>query len=201
MITLLLLGFYFSLAQAATPNGLMADVSLGRSTLTIENADGSRANYSGLGGLAKGYVPLWSHSSLRFDLTASLEFLDYENSANGAQSEYAQYLGPGLGVEFSYGNLFAGTDYRYFRGRHTTVGPFANKVQFDLQGLNYSVGLRVSLGAGLLALGYSQMTSVVPSSSVSTSKSAPWENSTLWVKFIYDFKVSTSTFVKSIFGG
>lgn len=196
----LLSAFYVVTAQAATSNGLMGDVSIGRSTLTIENGDGSQANYSGFGGLAKAHAPLWGRSSLRFDLTASMEFLDYENSANGEQSEYAQYLGPGLGIEFSYGNLFADAEYRYFRGRHTAVGPFTNKVQFDIQGFNYSVGLRIPIGAGLLALGLSEMTSVVPNSSVAISKSSPWKNNTIWLKFIYDFKISTSAFLKSIFG-
>lgn len=181
-------------------DGIKLEMALGLPTLAIQNPDGSTANYSGYGAYGKALVPVIAADKFRADVSGSLRFVDFSNTANSGQNEYAQYLGPGAGLEFTYGNIFLGADYYLLKGRHNSVGPFSKRVEFNISGLNYYGGLKFNIGAGSIGLAYSQMSSAIPASAVGLSKDSPWSQSTIWLRFTYDLKISFGQFFGSIFG-
>lgn len=188
-------------AQAKSgDSGVKLELSVGQPSVSIENPDGTKAGYSGLSAMGRGFVPLMSGSSFRLDLTGTIKYLDLSNTANGEQKEFAQYLGPGLGLQISLSRFFIGADYMYLKGRHSAVGPFANQSEFDISGLDIHAGIRIDFGTGSLGFAWSQMTSVVPASSTNLSKDSPWADQVYWLQFSYNFKTTTGNLFKSLFG-
>jgi hypothetical protein len=179
--------------------GVKMEVSIGMPSLSITNPDGSKANYGGLAGAAKGLLPLIGSGSFRTNFTAGFRYLDFENKANGDQSEYAQYLGPGLGLELSLSRFVLGADYFFLKGRHTTVGTFSHKTEFDITGLNYYAGIQHKFGSASIGLIWSQMNATISGGDVGISGDSKWANQTYWLQFTYHFKSDTGKFLKGLF--
>ena len=181
-------------------DSVKVELALGSPSLTITNPDASKANYKGLGGSIKGFIPVWSNRSSRFDFTGGIKYFDFSNRANGTQSEYAQYVGPGAGLELSVSRFYVGAEYYYLKARHTTVGTYSHKAEFNLTGINYSAGYRLEMGTGSIGLGWSQMGGTIPGSAVGISGNSKWSNQVYWLNLTYYFKLNTGSFFKSLFG-
>lgn len=181
-------------------SGVKVELSVGQPSVTIENPDSTQAGYTGLSAMGRGYFPMFGGTNFRTDFTTSIKYLDLSNTANGEQKEYAQYLGPGVGFQFSLSRFFMGADYFYLKGRHSAVGTFSNHTEFAISGLDYHAGFRVQFGTGSLGFAWSQMSSTVPASSTNLSTDSPWKDQVYWLQFTYSFKTTTGNLIRSIFG-
>ncbi len=181
-------------------SGVKMELSIGQPSLSIENPDGTKAGYSGLSAMGRGFLPVFGGSGFRADLTGTIKYLDLSNTANGEQKEYAQYLGPGLGFQLTVSRFFIGADYLYLKGRHSAVGPFVNHREFDISGVDIYAGVRIEFGTGSLGFAWSQMSSSVPASSTNLSTDSPWKDQVYWLQFSYSFKTTPGNLVKSLFG-
>lgn len=180
--------------------GVRVELSVGRPTVEIENPDTTKAGYAGLSAMGKGFLSMWGGDSFRLDFTGSMKYLDLENTASGDQKENAQYLGPGMGLQFSYSRLFVGVDYYFLRGRHSAVGQFSNQTEFTISGMDYHAGFRMHFGTGSLGFAYSHMTSSVRAADTGLSKDAPWSDQVYWLQFGYSFKTTAGGLFESIIG-
>ncbi len=180
--------------------GVKMELSVGQPTVAIENPDGTKAGYSGLSAMGRGFLPLIGGDSFRADLTGTIKYLDLSNTANGSQKEFAQYIGPGLGLQISFSRFFIGADYLYLKGRHSAVGPFSNQSEFSISGMDIHAGVRIEFGTGSLGFAWSQMKSTVPASSTNLSQDAPWADQVYWLQFSYNFKTTPGNMLRSLFG-
>lgn len=180
--------------------GVKMELSIGQPGVTIENPDGTKAGYSGLSAMGRGFLPVMGSGFFRADFTGTIKYLDLSNTANGDQKEFAQYLGPGLGLQISISRFYIGADYMFLKGRHSAVGPFANQNEFNITGVDIHAGVRMEFGTGAIGFAWSQMSSTVPSSATGLSKNSPWADQVYWLQFSYNFKSTPGKLIKDLFG-
>lgn len=188
------------LAEARKNDGVRAQLGVGKTVLSIANPDSTKAHYDGLSAQAKGYIPVFATETFRTDFTGSVRYLDFENSGNTpSQSEYAQYIGPGAGVEISFYGIFVGADYFLLKGRHVTVGNFSKKIEFNITGANIYYGLRYRLGLGSIGVSSGSMTSSIAKKDSGLASDSAWKTTDIYVEFTYNFEMGTFDFIKSLF--
>jgi len=190
----------FCEGKVVITDGVKMELSIGMPNLTITNPDSTKASYTGLSSAVKGFIPFMSANTFRADLTGGIQYYDFNNTANGNQSEYAQYIGPGVGLEFSLSHIFFGGDILYLKGRHTAIGTFSHKSEFDISGMNMYAGYRVEFGTGAFGCVWSKMSTTIPGSAVNISGNSKWDEEAYWLQFSYNFKIKAGDFFSALFG-
>ena len=188
-------------AHATRFDSLSFGLSAGLPFSEIKNPDSTTAYYSGLSLTGRGNFPLYSSEQFSTSLVGSLRYLDLKNTANNStQSEIAQYLGPGVGMQFSLLKFVLGAEYYLMLARHYTVGTNSEQLNYQMMTLNYYLGYRVELGArAALAFSWSQASGRVPKKKTKFNSNSPYKDQVYWVHFIYFTGSSLSDFAKSLF--
>lgn len=177
--------------------------SLGAGALgkaTIINPDKSLAHYKVLALEGRGHIPLLDSKDFDIDLTGSVRYLDLENTANGNyQSEVANMIGPGAGLEFRAFRFVAGAEYHLMLARHYAVGNVSRDVKYEMPMMNIYGGLNWKFNQLSVSVLYSQGSASVPKGSSGLTKDSPYSDQIYWLQLTYSTGASFVKFLHFLF--
>jgi hypothetical protein len=187
-------------AGANDAGGVAFSIGAGMGKATIENPDQTKAHYKVLALEGRGQIPLIVTPSFEADLLGSMRYLDLENTANnGFQSEVANLIGPGAGLEFRAFKFVLGVEYHLMLARHYAVGNTSRDMKYEMPMLNLYGGLNFQFKQLSVSLSYSQGSASVPKASSGLAKDSPYTDQIFWLQFTYSTGASFTNFIKFLF--
>ena len=185
-LMLFFLMFYSAPSLAESNGGLIADASIGSTDLQMTNPDNQISYYKGYSVHGRGGLPLLEGTSNLY-LTLNIGVTDAYNTANtNTQSEYVNFLYPGIGLFYKMSRLGLGFDYNFMFTRHRTVGTISRETNYSFNSIGYWAQYIFPLGnRSSLGLAYSGQSGTISKSQIKLSQDMPYSSSTFWIFFTY----------------
>lgn len=187
-------------AFAADSGGVAFSIGAGMGKASIENPDQTKAHYKVLALEGRGQIPLVASKSFEADIMGSMRYLDLENTANnGYQSEVANLIGPGVGLELRAFKFVLGAEYHMMLARHYAVGSISRDMKYEMPMINLYGGLNFQFKQLSVSLSYSQGSASVPKASSGLTKDSPYTDQIYWLQLTYSTGASFTKFIKFLF--
>jgi hypothetical protein len=187
-------------AVAADSNGVTFSVGAGMGKASIENPDQTKAHYKVLALQGRGQIPLIYSNSFEADLVGAMRYLDLENTANNSyQSEVANLIGPGVGLELRAFKFVLGAEYHIMLARHYAVGSISRDMKYEMPMLNLYGGLNFQFNQLAVSISYSQGSATVPKASSGLTKDSPYTDQIYWLQLTYSTGASFTKFISFLF--
>lgn len=187
-------------ALAEDGAGVALTMSGGMGKASIKNPDDTYARYKVLALEGTGHIPLLDSKDFDVDLLGSMKYLDLENTANTSfQSEVANLIGPGAGLEFRAYRFVLGAEYHMMLARHYAVGNTSRDMRYEMPMMSLYGGLNIQFKQLSVSLSYSQGSATVPKSSTGLTKDAPYTDQIYWLQVTYSTGASFMKFLKFLF--
>lgn len=187
-------------AFAGENSGVAFSVGAGMGNGTIENPDKTKAHYKMLALQGRGMIPLVDSKYFDADFFGSAKYLDLENTSNTSfQSEVANMIGPGVGLEMRAFRFVVGADYHLMLARHYAVGNTSGDMKYEMPLLSVYGGLHWKFQQLSVSLSYSQSSGTVPKASSGLRKDSPYIDQVYWLQLTYSTGASFGKFLNYLF--
>ncbi len=188
-----------ALGRGEKAGNLKFEGSLGLPNVGIENPDGSSAYYDGLALMGRAVAPVYGIGEFWTSLVANIRYFDLKNTANTShQKEFANQLGPGVGLRFSLGRLYLGLDYLIVRNRHYAFGGLSRELEYNSSPFSYYIGIEYPLGALSLGLSYAISNGSITTDSTNLNEAAPYTDTLILFTLTWDSGISFGKFASSL---
>jgi hypothetical protein len=178
--------FIVLLLQLAMADGFVISGGLGYPKTSLENPDGSLANYDGWAFRLGLELPIIEVESFTFALTGAYKNLSLENSSNNAVlKETAKHNGYGGGAQITLGKVLVGANYLMMSGEHTASGAYSNNLEYEYDAIEYYAGLKFRKNNFSWSIYYSMTDAVVDKKELQSISDANWKDGTLWLGVSY----------------
>ncbi len=199
-LALILISIFCVTAFANENGGVAFSVGAGMGKAAIENPDQTKAHYKVLALQGRGHLPLFDTRNFDADFFGSVKYLDLENTSNTKfQSEVANLIGPGAGLELRAFKFVLGGEYNMMLARHYAVGNTSRDMKYEMNLVNVYGGLNFKFNQLSVSLSYSQSTGTVPKASSGLAKSSPYNDQIYWLQLTYSTGASFSRFLQFLF--
>ncbi|NJM10321.1 MAG: hypothetical protein HC883_05540 [Bdellovibrionaceae bacterium] len=192
--------FFARMGAGEFAKGVAFDMSLGYGGSKIENPDQSEANYKTLALSGRLFIPFVEKKDFGVSLLLGLRYLDLENNANtGNQSEFANLIGPGLGLQIRAYKFFVGSEYHMMFARHHAVGSVSRSSKYEMPTINIFGGITIPFQQLSVSFSYSQSSGTVPKDSSGLSESSAFCDQIYWLHLTYSTGASPGKFLGFLF--
>lgn len=203
-MTYLVLAFFINVQKAHADNifgkGTAFTFGLGQGSARIENPDKSEAHYKMLTAHGKGLIPLSEDKGFSLHAVIGAKYLDLENNANnGTQSELANLIGPGAGLQIRMSKFIFGGEFYRMTARHHAIGTISQTTKYDMNLVDLYGGISIPFNQLSLTFTYSQSSGKVPQEKTGLSASSPYTDHIYWLQFTYFTGAKFDSFMDYLF--